>query len=251
MLCEFPRCRPCSNLDVDRENQELDPSYRKTLDNAFPQNAPHAGRGGCGNSECTHPDCAAGICASTCICTDCIEREEQEEHLAELLIEAEARRAFIKETNPKDAIGTGKVPFDLVPETGVALMALGHLEGALKYGAYNYRAAGIRISVYYAAARRHMAKFWGGEWEDPNTRVPHLASSMACHNIILDAWYCGKAVDDRPPAIFSMAELIDAQEEIIAHLRGLFKDHDPRHWTIHDTNLIKEMLAETDSDHEE
>lgn len=136
-----------------------------------------------------------------------------------------------KPSNPKDLIGSDKTPMGLVPSTAIALMSLAHLEGALKYGASNWREAGVRASIYIDAQARHMAKFLNGEWADPVTLVPHLASANACNNIIMDALACGKLIDDRPkPA--PVSELIDSLGSNVRHLRDLFADKDPIHYTI-------------------
>lgn len=136
--------------------------------------------------------------------------------------------------NPKDIVGSSKLPLELVPDTAVAHMALAFLEGALKYGRYNWRVAGVRSSIYVAAARRHLARFWNGEDYDPNTGVSHLASVMACMAIILDAELVDKLEDDRPPAA-SIGVLLDGGAEIAKNLKEKFKDHSPRQWTIADS----------------
>ena len=63
-----------------------------------------------------------------------------------------------KPTNPKDAIGIKKVPFSTVPARVIAEIGLAMLEGAAKYGRHNYRVSGVRASVYYDAAMRHINK---------------------------------------------------------------------------------------------
>lgn len=103
-----------------------------------------------------------------------------------------------KNGNPKDAVGCKKLPLDLVPDTAVAHQAAAHLHGALKYGPYNWRVAGVRSSIYVAACRRHVAAWWNGEDEDPESGLNHLAHALACLNIILDAEECDKLNDDRP-----------------------------------------------------
>src|SRR5687767_12813836 len=93
-----------------------------------------------------------------------------------------------KPTNPKDAVGTTKLPMSLVPESVIAYASLAWLEGKTKYGGVNWREAGVRTSIYIDALKRHCAKYYdGGEWADPKTKVPHLASIIACAGIILDA----------------------------------------------------------------
>ena len=148
----------------------------------------------------------------------------------------------VKLSNPKDVIGSTKLPMDLVPDTLPAYASLAFLEGASKYGRFNWRIAGVRASIYVAAARRHLADWYNGEECDPNTKVPHLASVLACIGIILDAKTCGKLVDDRPPAS-PVSDLINGSLELVAHIKDTFRDCDPRQWTIADTQLSSHDVA--------
>jgi hypothetical protein len=138
-----------------------------------------------------------------------------------------------KPTNPKDIVGSGKLPLELVPDTAGVYMALAFLEGALKYGRFNWRVAGVRASIYAAAARRHLSKWWNGEDCDPATHVHHLASVMACCTIILDADLVGKLTDDRPPKA-DLGKLIDSLDATVGHLKRLYADRDPKQYTIAD-----------------
>jgi hypothetical protein len=135
-----------------------------------------------------------------------------------------------KPTNPKDAIGSTKLPLDLVPDTLEVFAALAFAEGASKYGAYNWRESGVRASIYRAALDRHLKKWWNGENVDPKTKVPHLASVMACAGIILDAEAMGKLTDDRPPKL-DLGKLIEEHEAIVAHLYKLHAGMNPTHHT--------------------
>lgn len=148
-----------------------------------------------------------------------------------------------KPTNPKDIVGSSKLPLDLAPDTIKAEVALAHLEGALKYGRYNWRIAGVRASIYKAAAERHLMKWWNGEDYDQTTRVKHLASVIACAGILLDAELCGKLTDDRPPRA-PIGALIEQAEKTVKHLKDLFKDHDPRHYTIDDSIPLPDLRGE-------
>lgn len=138
-----------------------------------------------------------------------------------------------KATNPKDAIGSAKLPLELVPQTAIAYESVAFLEGACKYGRYNWRAGGVRASIYIAAAMRHAFKWWNGEDCDPDTGVHHLASVRACFAIILDALECGKLTDDRPPRA-PLGGLITRLEITAKRVRELFKAHTPKQWTITD-----------------
>jgi hypothetical protein len=142
-----------------------------------------------------------------------------------------------KPSNPKDAVGTKKLALGLVPDTIKTEVALSFLEGALKYGRYNWRIAGVSASIYHDALERHLSKWWNGQDADPKTRVKHLASVIACAGILLDAELCGKLTDDRPPSV-AIDELIDGAEDRIAHLVELLKDYTPHQYTIADTEVL-------------
>jgi len=139
-----------------------------------------------------------------------------------------------KPTNPKDAIGSGKLDLGLVPQTGIVAEALAFTEGGLKYGAHNYRAIGVRSSIYHAAALRHIFKWWNGEDSDPKTGIPHLGSARACLNVILDAGMMDNLTDDRPPSNLRLITAIDNAEHSVAHLKAMFHDKTPKHFTIND-----------------
>lgn len=156
-----------------------------------------------------------------------------------------------KLSNPKDAIGAGKLSLHLVPPCTKRYAALAFTEGALKYGKFNWRVAGIRMSVYLDAMERHLDKVKDGEWVDgdslpPNddgtaqgTGVPHLGSIIACCGIILDAFECGKLTDDRSPRSPNSAATLDAMAEHVAHLKKLFASHHPHQHTIADENPVE------------
>lgn len=145
------------------------------------------------------------------------------------------RHQMYPDGNPKDTIGATKLPLDLVPDSAVAYMALAFLEGASKYGQFNWRIAGVRFSVYDAAMQRHRAKLRAGEWADSKTKIPHLASMMACCAIILDAELCGKLIDDRPPEALALPGRIDAMVADVAHVKKTFASYHPKQFTIKDT----------------
>lgn len=104
-----------------------------------------------------------------------------------------------KSTNPKDRIGSKKVDMSTVPPNVLAKLALAHMDGAIKYGAFNWREKGVRSSIYYSAALRHLLSWWEGEDTAPDSGQHHLAHVMACCAILLDAEECSVLTDDRPP----------------------------------------------------
>lgn len=104
-----------------------------------------------------------------------------------------------KDTNPKDAIGCKKVPMSCVPLPVLMEMGLAMLEGSCKYGRHNYRAIGVRASVYFDAACRHLFSYWEGEETDPDSGLPHIVKAMACLAVMRDSQMQGNFTDDRPP----------------------------------------------------
>lgn len=103
--------------------------------------------------------------------------------------------------NPKDSIGSAKAPITTWPMTVIAEGGVAMLEGALKYGRHNYRAAPVKASVYIdAAVNRHLAPWFdGGEDIDPDSGISHLTKAIVGLAILRDAMICGKMIDDRPP----------------------------------------------------
>ena len=104
----------------------------------------------------------------------------------------------MKETNPKDMVGITKVPVHCVSGQVLMEMGLGMLDGACKYGSHNYREAGVRASIYYDAAMRHLIAWWEGEDLDPDTGLSHVTKVLTCLATFRDAMIADKWEDDRP-----------------------------------------------------
>lgn len=147
----------------------------------------------------------------------------------------------VKNTNPKDLIGATKVPMGLVPDSAIVEASMAFLEGALKYGRYNFRSTDIKASIYHDALRRHLSLWWNGEDKDEDTGVPHLGSIIACAAILIDSRHFGNLQDDRPPG-GNMRALLEARKDITMRgLKELFKEHNPKQWTIHDKREPRPM----------
>lgn len=106
-----------------------------------------------------------------------------------------------KDTNPKDSVGIKKVPMSTVPAAVMAEVGLAMLEGALKYGRHNYRVSGVRASVYYDAALRHIFSWWEGQDLDPDSgaALSHVTKAIASLVVLRDSMRQGMLTDDRPP----------------------------------------------------
>lgn len=140
----------------------------------------------------------------------------------------------LKPSNPKDAVGATKLPLDLVPATAIAMASLAHLDGALKYGKWNWRDAGVRSSIYVAAAIRHIQKWNNGEECDADSGVHHLGHALACINILVDSMAQGNLTDDRPPSI-DITAFMNALTGDVKRLTELHADKNPKHFTIEDS----------------
>lgn len=106
-----------------------------------------------------------------------------------------------KDSNPKDAIGSRKAGLSMLPRQVMYEVALGMLEGALKYARHNYRIAGVRASVYVDANSRHMDAFWEGQDIDPGSGLHHVVKAIASLVVLRDSMLAGNWYDDRPPSI--------------------------------------------------
>jgi hypothetical protein len=151
--------------------------------------------------------------------------------------------ATIKPTNPKDAIAGDKVPLWLLSPIAKAHWASAQFCGQVKYGAWNWRDAGARASIYVSAMGRHIDAYVSGESHDPVDGTHHLGNIMACCSILLEATEMGVLVDDRPPSYSIRSAYKDVQAQM-QHMRVLYKDHPvPRHFTIEDTKNANQQTS--------
>jgi hypothetical protein len=103
--------------------------------------------------------------------------------------------------NPKDRFGLTKVSLSKFPAVALAHGAHAMMDGAKKYGPFNWRDNGVIASIYIDACKRHLdAWFDAREQCAPDSDVHHLGHGLACLGIILDAESTGNLVDDRPKA---------------------------------------------------
>lgn len=146
----------------------------------------------------------------------------------------------LKPSNPKDAVGSSKIPMHLWPNTATAMGAMGLLDGMLKYGRTNWRVCGVRSSIYYDAAKRHLDRWFEGEDMDPDSGLHHLCHALACLAIITDAMFAGKLNDDRmvQGGMELALKLLTPQVDM---LKKKHSDKSPKHYTIADNEEINNM----------
>lgn len=138
--------------------------------------------------------------------------------------------------NPKLALGAKAIPMHIVPAAFIMAAATGLHNGKYKYGLTNYRVAKVSAVTYLDALMRHAQAFKEGEYIDPEDGVPHFSGMCASLAILIDAWFNGNLVDDRPyPSDYRAA--YDEFKPHIARLEQMHKDagKNPRHWTILDS----------------
>lgn len=123
--------------------------------------------------------------------------ERNEKLIDEILNETEPAIPKLG-TNPKDKLGAKKVSISKLPPAGIIHGAHGMMNGAAKYGPYNWRGNAVIASIYVDAIMRHVMAYFDGEEVAPDSGVTHLGHVIACAAILLDAKATGNLVDDRP-----------------------------------------------------
>lgn len=124
--------------------------------------------------------------------------------------------------NPKDRIGASKVDFTLIPTSAKVAEALALMDGATKYGPYNWRVEPVLIRTYLAAAERHLESFKEGELNATDSLIQHLGHVKACCSILIDALSQGTAIDDRP--------INGKGADIIQEANNWIKNDKPSNW---------------------
>lgn len=81
----------------------------------------------------------------------------------------------VEEIRPADGLrfNNGKPRVDLVPTSAIIAMSDVLTFGAQKYAENNWR-KGMKHSICYASAMRHLLKYWSGEDKDSESGLPHL-----------------------------------------------------------------------------
>ncbi len=129
-----------------------------------------------------------------------VEREEiGRDEIRQSYNEFDAVEQQSKETgvNPKDLIGVQKLPLAIVPWTAVGGMCLALLDGASKYGPFNWRDIPVQSHIYIEAALGHLMSYADGEDNAQDSGLHHLYHAMACCAIILDAIQADRLGDTR------------------------------------------------------
>lgn len=141
--------------------------------------------------------------------------------------------AGVMPSNPKQFYGDKKPPLHLFPTTAIAGGCMAFLEGNLKYGRDNFRAAPVEAMTYVRACIGHMMAWGEGRDIDPDSGLDELFKAVACVAILIDAKYAGSLIDNRKyPGGFHA--LYKSLEDDVARMYALHGDKTPKHYTIKD-----------------
>jgi broad-specificity NMP kinase len=72
------------------------------------------------------------------------------------------------------------------------------MDGAKKYGPYNWRDKKVQADIYVDAALRHLMDWFEGQECASDSHVHHLGHALACCAILLDAQANDSLIDNRP-----------------------------------------------------
>jgi hypothetical protein len=117
----------------------------------------------------------------------------------------------VRVTDPRTGGEKGQKPrrFGLLPWDSLGKIAEVYHFGAQKYAPNNWR-KGYAWSLSYEAAMRHLADWWEGEDNDPESGLPHLAHAGFHVLGLLVFAVCRREryaeLDDRPARFYDNAE---------------------------------------------
>lgn len=129
---------------------------------------------------------------------------------------ADHKISQMDDTNPKDLIGAKKVSLSKLPAVAIVHAAHAMMNGAEKFGSYNWREKKVQAEIYIDAALRHITAWNEREECASDSGVHHLGHAMACLAILLDAQETGNLVDNRPLASDAYPKALARLNEAIA-----------------------------------
>lgn len=130
-------------------------------------------------------------------------------------------------SNPKEAFGIAKASLSTVPANVLMELGVAMTEGASKYGRHNYRASGIKASVYYDALMRHSMAWWEGQDIDPDSGINHITKAIATLVVLRDSMMHKTLIDDRPPKTKAFMNTLN---KLASKIRVKHKDKQPTHY---------------------
>ena len=131
--------------------------------------------------------------------------------------------------NPKDLLGSQKPSLTKIPATAQLWESLAMMDGAGKYGPYNWRDKAVVASIYVDACKRHLDAWFEGQRCASDSGCHHLGHARACLGILLDAESTGNLIDDRP----TVADSGDAYQRTLEEVTKLIPEQHRRHQEFH------------------
>ncbi len=120
-----------------------------------------------------------------------------------------------KTGDPKREAGSKKPSLANLSTAAILLEAHVMQLGAEKYGAFNWAEHPMQATTYYSAILRHLFAWWGGEDNDAESGVSHLAHIRSCCGILIDQQLTERMIDDRP---IEIAYATDVMEMLVAKM---------------------------------
>jgi hypothetical protein len=153
----------------------------------------------------------------------------------------QAVKSKASSVNPKDLVGNTKVSLSKLPPIAIAHAAMAMMDGADKYGAFNWRDKDVIASIYVDAALRHLYCWFEGQERATDSKVHHLGHAIACCAILLDAQATGHLVDDRPLDRETTKETIDRVNKLSPEKRREWADDG--HNNVIDPDWFEHLLG--------
>lgn len=157
------------------------------------------------------------------VCEDC-QFNPKDEPFGGFIQFTVGEQQYVDSKNPKYAQGIRKFTMCVVPACVLGEVGVAMLEGAYKYGAYNYRQTKIDASTYYDSTMRHVMSWWEGEDMDPDSGLHHITKAITSLVVLRDSMINDMIIDDRPPAV--KANWKDALNAVAANLHEKYGDKD-------------------------
>ena len=121
------------------------------------------------------------------------------EPYGDVVLNTDRKKVVSDKINPKDALGASKISITKFPMVALLHGSHAFMNGAERYGSYNWREKDVKASIYVDAAMRHLGSWFEREETAEDSGVHHLGHALACIALLLDAQEGGNLIDDRPP----------------------------------------------------
>jgi hypothetical protein len=136
----------------------------------------------------------------------------------EAILELQSTAPENRAANPKDIVARKKVSVSKLPFVAELWGSMAMMDGARKYGPYNWREVDVYASVYIDAAMRHLACWFEREEKADDSGVHHLGHVIACCAILLDAQAANRLIDDRPKTVVPISDILKQMSKSVEEM---------------------------------